>query len=199
MNGSMVVDPHKKTDISQLLNPQNGHAAFAPQILPPLANVMPHPGQAAHPGASAYNGPFESDPMGNPRSASWGLGNSMGGASRRKDNGVSGPSQHYASPAENYPQSHAHRMIRPRPDQPDVFRQDWPSSQQQDVSNSGSAPPLTHTTYSNERTGMQIIFSNDLGSLLNKGFNLALPGEYHYHSWLSDLRHRSCLTDVATR
>ena len=154
MNG--MHDSHKRTSISQLLNPSSDSSAFShpPHLAsPPGVPTYQHP---------QHHYPQHPDPASSfhLRAASWGPANDdQSGAKRRPD---AGP-----APARPYPMQHMYpelngdmqsRQTRPRIDEHTAYAMaanQWPHSQPE-MSNVHYASSVVAPMYSEERTGNAI-------------------------------------------
>jgi lysine-specific demethylase 3 len=155
-----LADSHKRTSISQLLNPlaaQDGSAAFSPAQLPNLPDsIGPNQVQQDQQGVPPYHPSFSNGSSFNLRAANWELPEDA--TKRKPENGATAP-RHYHQPQMNAPDvfvdQHGPRMVRPpRMDDSNNYAMDgqmWPP--QQDGVHMPYGTPVISPMYSDERTG----------------------------------------------
>ncbi|OAX39131.1 Clavaminate synthase-like protein [Rhizopogon vinicolor AM-OR11-026] len=154
-----IQDSHKRTSISQLLNPSSDSSVYshAPHLPSPVAvSQYQH---AQHQSQANYNQPIESESTFHLREASWEPSEDRSAPKRRVDN-VPGPGRPYQLPP--HPHMHAepngdmvHRQGRSRMDEPGNYGMppnSWPS--QADMSNPPYGSSVVAPMYSDERTAL---------------------------------------------
>lgn len=152
-------DSHKRTSISQLLNPSPLGASHDPPAFPSgqlSAPVGPVPSQHEQQGIPPFQPGFNSGASFHLRAASW--DQVPDDATKRKpDNGTTSARQYHhphLSPADVYG-DHAARAARPRMDDSNSFAIEgtvWPPSPH-DIANMAYGAPAISPMYSDERTG----------------------------------------------
>ncbi|OJA07528.1 hypothetical protein AZE42_07698 [Rhizopogon vesiculosus] len=154
-----IQDSHKRTSISQLLNPSSDSSVYshAPHLPSPVAvSQYQH---AQHQSQANYNQSIEPESTFHLREASWEPSEDRSAPKRRVDN-VPGPGRPYQLPP--HPHMHAepngdmvHRQGRSRMDEPGNYGMapnSWPS--QADMSNPSYGSSVVAPMYSDERTAL---------------------------------------------
>jgi lysine-specific demethylase 3 len=149
MNINGLNDSHKRTDISQLLNPASREAApsFSPGELSSLGPPQAHHDQQGSP----YHGAFGHPSSFHLRAASWEIQEDAN--KRRQDNNPARAYQHHQMEQVFYPDPTS-RAARPRPGDPNNFAMDgamWGPAH--DMTNMSYNAPQLMPMYSEERTG----------------------------------------------
>lgn len=153
-----LVDSHKRTSISQLLNPlaAQDSSAFPPGQLPRLSNsVGPIPDQQD---VSSYHASFSPNSSFNLRAASWGRAPDDPNKRRPDADAQSRPypqHPHMNSTDVMYGDHQASRVIRTRMEDTNGYGMNppiWQQPQQHDISSMGYGPPVISPIYSDERT-----------------------------------------------
>ncbi|KAH7930065.1 Clavaminate synthase-like protein [Leucogyrophana mollusca] len=195
MNG--LHDSHKRTSISQLLNPSSdssssySHAAQLPSLSSPAGLSQYHNPQNNPQGG--YGQPIEAGSSFHLRAASWDhVSEDQSAAKRRIDNGVAA-GRSYPMPPQIYPDVNgdmAARQARARMEEPGNFGMAgsaWPSHPE--ASNVSYGPPVVAPMYSDERTSL----SGDYPS--NNSYN----ANYHEQQAQAMQNQQSSLFQTAER
>jgi lysine-specific demethylase 3 len=160
MNINGLNDSHKRTSISQLLNPASRESSsFAPDQhnnLPSIGSAQPHHDQQGSP----YQGAFNHASSFHLRAASWDQVHDDPNK-RRPDNGaVTARPYHQPHMDPLFFGEHASRAPRPRPGDPNNFGLDgavWAPSHE--IVNIAYGAPVIPAMYSDERTGAFFLLS----------------------------------------
>jgi lysine-specific demethylase 3 len=178
-----LADSHKRTSISQLLNPLAVHdpsAAFSPDQLPNLSTpIGPNHVQRDQQGVPSFHPSFANGSSFNLRAANWELPQEA--TKQKPGNGTTARQyQPQMNSSAVFGDQHAPRMIRPRMDDSNNFAiagQVWPP--QQDIANMPYGAPVISPMYSDERTG-ELLGPPASSHQLIVNF-AALSGDYQSH------------------
>ncbi|EGO01531.1 hypothetical protein SERLA73DRAFT_166071 [Serpula lacrymans var. lacrymans S7.3] len=160
MNG--MHDSHKRTSISQLLNPlgtSHESSSYSPSVqLPSISSTTAlSPYQHSHQAPQgAFNAPVESGSSFHLRAASWDHVTDDQGIPKRKGDNVGATARSYHMPPHSYADvgDHGPRQVRSRMDDSGNYAMassGWPPP---DTSNMSYGPSMVAPMYSDERTAL---------------------------------------------